>query len=63
MCQTAICPLCNRKSWTGCGQHIPSAMSNTRQELWCTCTHILDTNYPQYPPRAGTGSARRSISE
>ncbi|KAG7700143.1 hypothetical protein KL930_000830 [Ogataea haglerorum] len=62
MCSTAICPLCQRKSWTGCGSHVSEVMSNTNRELWCTCRHAVEDGDPRFPPRAGTGSARKSVS-
>lgn len=34
MCAGAICGLCNKKSWTGCGSHIPQVMDETPSKFW-----------------------------
>lgn len=58
MCMTAICGICHKKSWTGCGAHVASVMDVTPQENWCTCSPIDEAESSKYPPRAGTGFAR-----
>ncbi|ODV97989.1 hypothetical protein PACTADRAFT_481 [Pachysolen tannophilus NRRL Y-2460] len=52
----------NKKSWTGCGKHIANVMENTSQDLWCSCRHIDDEFDTNFPPKAGTGKARSSVS-
>ncbi|ODV84053.1 hypothetical protein CANARDRAFT_201806 [[Candida] arabinofermentans NRRL YB-2248] len=61
MCSTAICPLCQKKAWSGCGSHVADVMKTTQQDLWCTCRHAMEGD-TRFPPRAGTGSARKSVS-
>ncbi|CAH2352945.1 hypothetical protein CLIB1423_08S04522 [[Candida] railenensis] len=61
MCRAEICSICHRKSWTGCGSHIASVMDNTPKENWCTCEGVDDES-GTYPPKAGTGFARKSSS-
>ncbi|ODQ60066.1 hypothetical protein WICANDRAFT_62635 [Wickerhamomyces anomalus NRRL Y-366-8] len=56
MCRPAQCSICNKASWFGCGLHIPSAMSNSPKEEWCTCVNS-DGERGEYPPKAGTGKA------
>ncbi|ODV78786.1 uncharacterized protein CANTADRAFT_52782 [Suhomyces tanzawaensis NRRL Y-17324] len=67
MCKSEICGICHHKSWSGCGQHVGLVMDPTPKSLWCTCEPI-DVNGSQmdllgvsYPPRAGTGFARKSV--
>ncbi|RLV92577.1 hypothetical protein JA1_003116 [Spathaspora sp. JA1] len=68
MCNTAICAICNKKSWTGCGQHIPEIMDRTPKSSWCTCEPADNTEkifiegHGNYPPRATTGNRRGSTT-
>ncbi|ODQ80222.1 hypothetical protein BABINDRAFT_13107 [Babjeviella inositovora NRRL Y-12698] len=62
--QTEICPICMRKSWSGCGDHVASVMKITPEPEWCACRHAqepLEKN-KKFPPKAGTGLARKSMS-
>ena len=57
--------LCNstnsdNKSWIGCGNHISSVMDVTPKDKWCTCEPADDSSDPNYPPKAGTGFARKT---
>ncbi|OBA22963.1 hypothetical protein METBIDRAFT_34583 [Metschnikowia bicuspidata var. bicuspidata NRRL YB-4993] len=58
MCRAAICGICNHKSWTGCGAHIPGVMDSTPKSDWCTCEAVDSSFDPAYPPKAGTGFAK-----
>ncbi|KAG7665428.1 uncharacterized protein J8A68_001116 [[Candida] subhashii] len=66
MCKTEICGICNKKSWSGCGEHIHEIMDRTSKDGWCTCEPLdaEETVYVAghgiYPPRAGTGLRRGS---
>lgn len=60
MCMAAICSICHHKSWQGCGSHIPSVMDQTPKSNWCTCDHADETDDLTYPPRAGTGFAKKT---
>ncbi|RPB09413.1 hypothetical protein P167DRAFT_492682, partial [Morchella conica CCBAS932] len=35
-----------KKSWFGCGSHIPSVMDPVPKEEWCTCEKPADSEYP-----------------
>ncbi|KAG2736789.1 hypothetical protein G9P44_000879 [Scheffersomyces stipitis] len=64
MCKTEICGICQHKSWTGCGKHVSQIMDITPKDGWCTCepvdtSDIIINGDFSYPPRAGTGFARR----
>ncbi|RYP91047.1 hypothetical protein DL770_002877 [Monosporascus sp. CRB-9-2] len=52
MCYSATCPTCSKKSWRGCGNHIPSALSGVPQDRWCTCTPPIVVDGKAYPPAA-----------
>lgn len=56
----AICSICHNKSWQGCGNHIPSVMDNTPKSAWCTCEHSDLNEDTTYPPKAGTGFAKKT---
>lgn len=55
MCKSVDCPKCNLKTWTGCGQHVASAMSQYPKSQWCTCTNV-DGSKGEFPPKAGQGT-------
>lgn len=64
-CLTAICPLCQCVSWTGDADNkydIEEVMNKYPQKDWCTCGHILSNTNLEYPPKAGTGDRRSSLS-
>ncbi|CUM51488.1 unnamed protein product [Debaryomyces tyrocola] len=63
MCRGEICSICHYKSWTGCGNHIASVMDPTPKENWCTCEPIDDSTNTSYPPKAGTGFARKTTPD
>lgn len=46
MCYTAVCPVCGKTTWQGCGQHVDEVMRNVPQGQRCTC-----------PPSGDTGGA------
>ncbi|KAG0682965.1 hypothetical protein C6P40_000616 [Pichia californica] len=55
---TAICPLCQKVSWTGEADdkdEVESVMNNFVSKDWCNCKHIVSDDYVEYPPKAGTG--------
>ena len=37
MCSPAICPVCNKYTWSGCGNHIEQALAGIPQEKLCNC--------------------------
>jgi hypothetical protein len=56
MCKPITCEKCQKATWIGCGQHIPSAMDPVPKEQWCTCAHPADSKTSRdYPPKSGTG--------
>ncbi|EOO02759.1 hypothetical protein UCRPA7_1731 [Phaeoacremonium minimum UCRPA7] len=52
MCMGATCAECSKKSWRGCGNHIPSAMSGVPEEEWCTCEPKVTVDGKEFPPAA-----------
>ncbi|KAI0024973.1 hypothetical protein F4780DRAFT_487345 [Xylariomycetidae sp. FL0641] len=41
-----------KKSWRGCGSHIPAALAGIPEEQWCTCTPRVTVDGKAYPPAA-----------
>ena len=41
-----------KKSWRGCGNHIPSALSGVPEDRWCTCGPAVMVDGKAYPPAA-----------
>ncbi|CAK7565162.1 MAG: hypothetical protein SEPTF4163_003072 [Sporothrix epigloea] len=52
MCMPATCPTCSKQSWRGCGSHIPQALSQVKEEDWCTCKPRVKVGSKEYPPAA-----------
>ncbi|KGK35350.1 hypothetical protein JL09_g5500 [Pichia kudriavzevii] len=62
---TAICPLCNGVSWSSTAPASKTEIARavgSRGENTCSCAHVLDTEVPDLPPKAGTGERKKSIS-
>lgn len=41
-----------KKTWRGCGNHIPQALSGVSEDQWCTCEPKVNVNGKEYPPAA-----------
>ncbi|KAL2282779.1 hypothetical protein FJTKL_10394 [Diaporthe vaccinii] len=52
MCMGATCPDCSKKSWRGCGKHIPSALSGVPEDEWCACEPKVEVDGKSYPHAA-----------
>ncbi|KAF2218195.1 hypothetical protein BDZ85DRAFT_270810 [Elsinoe ampelina] len=50
MCKPATCGTCNKKSWWGCGSHIPMVMDSIPKEEWCGCDPKVEKEGTEYPP-------------
>lgn len=37
MCSPALCPVCKKYTWSGCGNHIEQALAGIPQDKLCTC--------------------------
>ncbi len=37
MCSPMTCTTCGKTTWTGCGQHIESALAGVPADARCTC--------------------------
>ena len=37
MCSQALCPVCKKITWSGCGNHIEQALAGVPQDQLCTC--------------------------
>ncbi|KAL2256755.1 hypothetical protein VTK26DRAFT_1178 [Humicola hyalothermophila] len=59
MCFGAECPTCAKKTWRGCGNHVPSVFANVPEDEWCTCEPKVEINGKSYPPqlKAQSGAA------
>ncbi|KAF7543397.1 hypothetical protein G7Z17_g10773 [Cylindrodendrum hubeiense] len=52
MCFGATCSTCSKKTWRGCGSHIPQALAGVPENQWCTCGPRTKVNGKEYPPAA-----------
>ncbi|KAI5868134.1 cytochrome P450 [Durotheca rogersii] len=52
MCFGATCSTCSKKSWRGCGSHVPAALAGVPEDKWCTCGPRVTIEGKQYPPAA-----------
>lgn len=69
MVKTVFCPLCNGVSWStgsidvnGTSRDIKNVMDSHPKSDWCSCDHTLTPDAPEFPPKAGTGNRRPSMS-
>lgn len=37
MCSQAICDVCGKVTWAGCGQHVEEALAGVPQDQLCSC--------------------------
>jgi hypothetical protein len=44
-----------KKTWVGCGYHIPSVLDRVPEEQWCTCEPRVERDGKSYPPMAEGG--------
>lgn len=51
MCMKATCSSCNKTTWFGCGNHIPSVMDSIPTDSWCTCDPKVEVGEKKYPPK------------
>lgn len=56
MCMGATCPDCSKKTWRGCGRHIPSAMAGIPEDQWCSCDPKVEVDGKAYPRSAPSAS-------
>ncbi|KUJ18606.1 uncharacterized protein LY89DRAFT_642993 [Mollisia scopiformis] len=54
MCMKATCANCQKTSWYGCGNHVPSVMDSIPAEERCTCEPKVEKDGKQYPPKAAS---------
>lgn len=69
MVKTVFCPICNGISWTtgsvdlsGPSNEIKAVMESHPKSDWCSCEHRIVSEAPDFPPKAGTGGRRPSMS-
>ncbi|KAF2402352.1 hypothetical protein EJ06DRAFT_580619 [Trichodelitschia bisporula] len=51
MCRKSTCETCQKKTWFGCGMHVPSVMDSIDKAEWCTCEPQVEKEGKQYPPK------------
>lgn len=39
MCRAVTCKVCEKTTWAGCGNHIPSVRQTVPAGQWCNGTH------------------------
>ncbi|EPE04884.1 hypothetical protein F503_00038 [Ophiostoma piceae UAMH 11346] len=52
MCFGATCSTCSKKSWRGCGRHIPQALAGVSDADLCSCEPRVTVDGKDYPPMA-----------
>ena len=41
-----------KKSWRGCGSHVPQVLDSVPENQWCGCEPRVKVNGKAYPPQA-----------
>ncbi|KAK8152191.1 hypothetical protein BKA80DRAFT_211634 [Phyllosticta citrichinensis] len=57
MCKKATCDTCHKTTWWGCGNHIPSVMTNVPEDEWCGCDPKVEVDGKQYPPKGSVAAS------
>ncbi|KAK2768915.1 hypothetical protein FQN53_006209 [Emmonsiellopsis sp. PD_33] len=60
MCRPSTCGVCSKKTWFGCGLHIPRVMDEIPKDEWCTCAPKKKVGEVEYPPRVGEAEGASS---
>ncbi|CAD0040706.1 unnamed protein product, partial [Aureobasidium pullulans] len=48
-----------KRTWFGCGAHVPSVMDSIPKNEWCDCDPKTEKNGTEYPPMGSmTGVAK-----
>jgi len=42
--------LVGKRTWFGCGAHVPSVMDSIPKNEWCDCDPKTEKNGTEYPP-------------
>lgn len=50
-------------TWFGCGKHVPTAMSNSPKDEWCTCQSSTGAELNGFPPKLGDAVAAKSSED
>ncbi|KAF2495268.1 hypothetical protein BU16DRAFT_434206, partial [Lophium mytilinum] len=50
MCKKATCSICQKSTWWGCGNHVPSVMDSVADSERCTCEPKVTKEGKEYPP-------------
>ncbi|KHC47332.1 hypothetical protein MEW_04806, partial [Candida albicans P60002] len=50
-------------TWFGCGKHVPTAMSNSPKDEWCTCQSSTRAELNGFPPKLGDAAAAKSSED
>ncbi|KAF2088611.1 hypothetical protein K490DRAFT_39775 [Saccharata proteae CBS 121410] len=56
MCKKATCDTCNKSTWWGCGNHIPSVMDPIPAPDRCGCEPRVERDGKSYPPKGRMAS-------
>ncbi|KAK8205930.1 hypothetical protein IWZ01DRAFT_510926 [Phyllosticta capitalensis] len=51
MCKKATCDTCQKTTWWGCGNHIPTVMADVPADEWCGCDPKVEIDGTKYPPK------------
>jgi hypothetical protein len=50
-----------KKTWRGCGLHVPAVMNAIPREQWCTCIPKTTVGEDEFPPKITQGQPPRDI--
>jgi hypothetical protein len=52
-----------KTTWSGCGNHLASALNSIPQVSRCTCTPQIEWGGELYPPKAGQGRITEKVNK
>ncbi|KAI9823389.1 MAG: hypothetical protein M1826_007745 [Phylliscum demangeonii] len=62
MCHPATCASCQKRTWWGCGRHIPSVLDAVPAEQWCGCEPGVERAGTRYPPAGSLRAGEKETS-
>ncbi|CAD0107924.1 unnamed protein product, partial [Aureobasidium uvarum] len=63
MCKGAICGNCSKRTWWGCGSHVPSVMDSIPKNEWCDCEPKTEKDGTEYPPMGTMAGVAKALGD
>ncbi|THZ74802.1 hypothetical protein D6C85_03271 [Aureobasidium pullulans] len=51
-----------KRTWFGCGAHVPSVMDSIPKNEWCDCDPKTEKNGTEYPPMGSMTGVEKAMA-